>query len=79
MNENKETEKEEEIKKLVLTRIGIMPPNYKLSVGDEGTFNKEELINHIKKGDDIGMQIINMQMSFIKALTSGKLIETLNQ
>jgi len=80
MNEKKdEVKKEEEIKNLVLTRIEIMPQNYKLSIGNKGTFNKKELIESIKKGDDVGKQVISMQMNFIKALTSGKLIDALNK
>lgn len=77
--ENKEDEKNTELKELVLARIGLMPPNFKLSVGGQGTFTKGQLIEHIKKGDETGNQIIKMQMDFIKALTSGELIETLNR
>ena len=77
--EDKETEKDKELKELVLARIGVMPSNYKLSVGSKGTFTKEQIINHIKERDEIGIQIIDMEMGFIKALTSGKLLETLNQ
>ena len=76
MNEN---ENNEEIKKLVLARIEVMPQNYKLSIGNFGTLAKEELIMHVKEGDTIGQQMINMQLRFIKALTSGKLVETLNK
>ena len=76
------TEKEQqnsEVKELVLERIRVMPPNYKLSVGNQGTFTKEQLMDHVGKGNEIGNQIIDMQMNFIKALTSGKLVETINQ
>jgi len=74
-----ETAKEKELKELVLARIGVMPPNYKLSIGNKGTFTKEEIINHIKERDEIGNQIIGIEMNFIKALMSGKLLETLNR
>ncbi|PIN91114.1 hypothetical protein COU57_01885 [Candidatus Pacearchaeota archaeon CG10_big_fil_rev_8_21_14_0_10_32_14] len=74
-----EMAKEKEVKELVLARISVMPPNYKLSVGNKGTFTKEEIINHIKERDEIGNQIIGIEMNFIKALTSGKLLETLNR
>ncbi len=76
------TEKEQpnsEVKELVLARIRVMPPNYKLSVGNQGTFTKEQLMDNVRKGNDVGKQIINMQMNFIKALTSGRLIETINK
>ncbi len=69
----------EDLKELVLARIGIMPSNFKLSIGSFGTFTKEEMINRVEKGDSVGKQIVQMQMNFINALSSGKLIETLNQ
>ena len=75
---SEKTEKEE-LKELVLARIEVMPPNLKLSIGNYGTFTKQELIEHVKNGDEKGKKIIEMQLNFIKALTSGKLIETLNK
>jgi len=76
MNEN---ENNEELKKLVLARIEVMPQNYKLSIGNFGTLTKEEMIMHVKAGDATGQQVMNMQLNFIRALTGGKLIETLNK
>jgi hypothetical protein len=76
---DKKEQKNSEVKELVLARIRIMPPNYKLSVGNQGTFTKEQLMEHVKEGNEVGNQIIDMQMNFIKALTSGKLIEIINQ
>ena len=67
MNENKidkenvQDEKKSELKKLVLARIDIMPPNFKLSIGNKGTFNKEQLIEHINGGDESCLCIIDMQ------------------
>ena len=74
-----EEKKKEELKELVLARIEVMSPNLKLSIGRYGTFTKQELIEHVKKDDEAGKQIVQMQINFIKALTSGRLIETLNQ
>ena len=77
---NGEKEKtSEEIKELVIARLDIMPSNYKLSIGGKGTFNKEDLIKHVKADDPIGNQIVKMQLHFIKALTTGKFIQILNQ
>ena len=67
-----------DIKELVLARLDIMPQNFKLSVGNKGTFTKQELMEHVKEGDSVGVQIVEMQLSFIKALTSGKLISIIN-
>ena len=56
-----------------------MPPEYRLSIGNKGTFSKDDLIKHVMDGDSIGLQVTQMQMNFIKALTTGRLIETLNR
>lgn len=67
-----------EIKKLVLLRIEIaIPESFKLSIGDKGTFDKEQLKMHVEKEDEIGLQIVNMELNFIRALSSGKLTKTL--
>lgn len=69
----------EEIKKLVIARIDAkMPPNIKISIGAGGSLSKEEMIECVKKGDEKGIQIVQMHMNFIKAITSGKFIKELN-
>ncbi|MDP3698098.1 MAG: hypothetical protein Q8R47_00775 [Nanoarchaeota archaeon] len=67
----------EELKKIVLWRLETIPPNYKLSVGNEGTFTKDELKQHVEKGDEIGVMFANMQLNFMKALASGKFSKAL--
>lgn len=78
---SKEDKKNEEqiLKELVLARIDVMPSNFKLSVGNEGIFTKDQIMDLIEKEDPIGKQIIQMQLSFIKALTSGELTKTVVQ
>ncbi len=69
----------EDVKELVIARLGVMPSTYKLSIGSEGTFTKDQLIEHVIAEDRIGNQVARMQINFIKALTTGKLIGTLNK
>jgi hypothetical protein len=69
----------EDVKELVIARLGIMPSTYKLSMGADGTFTKNQLIEHVMAEDKIGNQIARMQLNFIKALTTGKFIQTLNK
>ena len=69
----------EEIKKLVIARIDArMPSNLKMSIGASGSLSKEEMIEHVRKGDEEGVQIVNMHLNFIKAVTSGDLIKEIN-
>jgi hypothetical protein len=67
----------EELKKIVLWRLETIPSNFKLSVGNEGSFTKEELKKHIEKEDDIGVLFAKMQLNFMKALASGQFSKTL--
>lgn len=67
----------EELKKIVLWRLETIPPHFKLSVGNEGTFTKEELKQHIEKEDNIGVLFAKMQLNFMKALASGEFSKTL--
>lgn len=66
-----------ELKKIVLWRLETIPPNFKLSIGNEGTFTKDELKQHIEKEDDIGVLFAEMQLNFMKALASGEFSKTL--
>ena len=69
----------EEIKELVITRIEAqMSPNLRLSIGEGGSLNMEEMIKHVKKEDQIGKQIINSHIRFIQAQASGALVMALN-
>jgi hypothetical protein len=68
---NKEIVKNE--KELVIARLDAMPENTKLSLGSLGTFSKEELIDRVNKYDDVGKKIIEIEISFLKALSTGKL------
>jgi len=78
MNEENE-DKEKYWTELVLAKLDVMPQDYKLSVGDQGIFNKTELMDHVKRGDNIGKQFIEMQRGFMKALASGELTKIIAQ
>lgn len=68
----------EQVKELVITKIEAqLPQNLKLSIGSHGLLSKEEMIEHVKKGDEIGKQIVNVQMSFLKALASGEFVRAM--
>jgi len=75
---NKARRMDPEIKNLVLWRIETsIPPNFKLSIGGGEALTKEELKQHVEAEDEIGMQIINSHLSFIKALSSGEFANAL--
>jgi hypothetical protein len=61
----------EDIKELVIFRLEALSSNKKVSIGSHGEFSKEELIEHVKKGDEIGRKIADIEMEFIRALKGG--------
>ena len=62
------TEYDEDIKKLVKKRLAVMPPDISFSVGDFGDFSPNELIQEVDKGSEIGNEIIEMQLGFIRKM-----------
>lgn len=59
---------QEDIIKLVLVRLQSMPENIEVNFGSFGTLNKSELIDHVKKQDELGQQIVDMQMAYLRSL-----------
>jgi hypothetical protein len=69
---NVEEKVNEELKETVIMRIEAIPSNLKLSMGGGDSMAKEEIIEHVKKEDEIGRQIINSHLSFMKAIARGE-------
>jgi len=77
MNKEEKKKQLERLKQIVLMKIDTMPANYKLSIGGEGSFSKSQIAEHVNKMDEIGNQILNMELKFIKALSRGEVTKTL--
>jgi hypothetical protein len=77
-NSNKNDKISEETKTLVIARIDAqVPSNLRLSIGSYGGMTKEEMIEHVKKGDEVGKQIIGSHLRFLQAQSSGKVTKAL--
>lgn len=61
----------EDITNLVIARLETIPSNIELSVGGDGSFTVSELIERVKKQDEIGKKMIEMQLAYLRSL--GKL------
>ena len=61
----------EDIINLVIARLETIPSNVELSVGNKGSFSIEELMDRVRKQDDIGKKMIEMQLAYLRSL--GKL------
>ncbi|MBI2108051.1 hypothetical protein HYT54_02895 [Candidatus Woesearchaeota archaeon] len=64
-------ERNEDIMELIILRLEAMPANVKLSIGGHGEFDKRELIDRVRKGDEIGKKIVAAQMHYLRSLKRG--------
>lgn len=60
-----------DMKNLVIARLDVLPANKKISIGSKGDFTKAELIDHVKKGDEIGEKMIQIELEFVRAMKEG--------
>lgn len=62
---------DKEIRDLVVARLQSLPSNRKISIGSDGEFTKEELVQDVRNGGSIGNKIIEIQLSYLKSLKDG--------
>ena len=68
----------EEARELVIARIDAqVPSNLRLSIGSYKGMTKEEMIQHVKEGDEVGNQIVRSHIRFLQAQSSGKITKAL--
>ncbi len=62
---------DEDIRKLVVARLRTFSGNRKLSIGSEGEFSRDELIERVNNNDEIGKKIIDIQLQYLQSLKEG--------
>ena len=62
---------DEEIRNLVIARLNTLSPNTMKSIGYEGVFTRDELINNVQNGSKVGRTIEAVEMEWIRAMKTG--------
>ena len=70
------SEEEKEIIELVIARLQTLPEGREISIGSDGEFTKEDLIQHVQNRDEIGKKMVEVEMSFLRSLKEGVFYET---
>ena len=65
----------DDIKELVIARLQTLPDDVSVSMGAEGEYSKEQIIEHVEQGDEIGNKMVEIEMNFLRSLKEGKLYE----
>jgi len=53
---------------LVIARLETIPANVSVSIGGDGSYTIEQLIERIKKQDEVGKKMVEMQLAYIRSL-----------
>lgn len=59
-----------ELKKLVLERVSAMPDTLRVAVGSSN-LTKEDMLAHVNSEDEVGKQVMELELEFLRALGSG--------
>ncbi|KKR92047.1 MAG: hypothetical protein UY16_C0008G0023 [Candidatus Gottesmanbacteria bacterium GW2011_GWA2_47_9] len=63
-------EEKNKLKELVLARLTVMPQDISISIGDKN-LDKKALSEHVESEDEIGKQMMEMELEFLQDLASG--------
>lgn len=62
---------DEDVKRLVLARIELMPSDVSISIGSDGEFSKKEMVKHIQENTAIGKKIAEIHLGYLQSLKDG--------
>lgn len=58
---------DEDVRKLVVARLSVLSPDTYLAIGSDGSFSRDDMIERVNAGDEIGKEIIDMQMEWLRS------------
>lgn len=64
-------ELDKDIIELVIARLQTLPEDKDISIGSFGEFTKDEIINRVRSGDEVGKKMIEIEMSFLRLIKEG--------
>ncbi len=76
MKEEKEIR--EEIQKLVLARIKASSNDLRISVGSKD-YTREEMLKFVQADNEIGREIMDIQMEYLRDVAQGAMYQTTNE
>jgi len=62
---------DQEIRDLVIARLRSLSGNRKISIGSDGEYTKDELIESVEDKSKLGDKMIAIQLNYLKSLKEG--------
>lgn len=57
----------EDVRRLVVARLSALSSDLSISLGDDGSFSRDDMINHVERGDEVGQALEEMQLEWIRS------------
>lgn len=73
MSKNKQTQ--DDIKQLVLARIMAASDDLRIAIGST-EYTKKEMIENVKEGNEVGKEIIEIQMEYLRDMAKGAIYQS---
>ena len=65
---------DEQVRKLIKARLRVIPSHLQVAVGSQ-EYSIKELLKSVEKENEVGKQLIEMQLQYLRDLASGKIYE----
>lgn len=74
-NNNLKKVTDQEIRDLVIARLRTLSDDRKISIGSDGEYSKDDLVQRVRNNDKIGDKIIAIQLNYLKSFKKSALLD----
>ncbi len=58
---------DENVRKLVMARLSVLSKDTMISLGSEGSYTREQLMESVKNGDRVGEKLAEIQLEWLRS------------
>jgi len=58
---------DEDVRKLVMARLSVLSKDTMISLGSDGSFTREQLMESVKNGDMVGEKLAEIQLEWLRS------------
>lgn len=58
---------DEDVRKLVMARLSVLSKDTIISLGSDGSFTREQLMESVKNGDMVGEKLAEIQLEWLRS------------
>ncbi|MEK7083786.1 MAG: hypothetical protein AAB932_00970 [Patescibacteria group bacterium] len=58
---------DEEVRKLVMARLSVLSSDTIISLGAEGSFTRDQMVESVERGDSVGEKLAEIQMEWLRS------------